>query len=376
MTTARLLLALGLAFVGQLASGTADEPDSVPAPERIRVSEGGSRFLAGDRPFVPWGFNYDHDRDGRLIEDYWHEEWPTVREDFAEMRQLGANVVRVHLQLGRFMETAERPNAENLARLKDLLALARENDLRLDLTGLGCYHKADVPAWYDALPETERWAVQGRFWSAVAKTCAHDPTVFCYDLMNEPLAAGGVRDDWLGGAFAGKHFVQFLSLDPADRDRGAIARDWIRAMTAAIRRHDAETLITLGLIAHPPKNPGAFAGITPEIAAAELDFICVHIYPESGKLDDALAMVSGFAKSKPVVIEETFPLKCSAEELGTFIERSAVHADGWIGFYWGATPEELAERDDLGAALTRSWLKLFAEGPPSRSVPAPGPARE
>jgi hypothetical protein len=23
------------------------------------------------KPFTPWGFNYDHDSEGRLIEDYW-----------------------------------------------------------------------------------------------------------------------------------------------------------------------------------------------------------------------------------------------------------------------------------------------------------------
>lgn len=42
----------------------------------------------------------------RLLEDYWAEEWETVAQDFREIRDLGANVVRIHLQLGRFM-TAE-----------------------------------------------------------------------------------------------------------------------------------------------------------------------------------------------------------------------------------------------------------------------------
>src|SRR5947209_20436291 len=54
--------------------------------------------------FTPWGFNYDHDETGRLIEDYWETEWPRVEAHFAQMKKLGANVVRVHLQLGRFMD--------------------------------------------------------------------------------------------------------------------------------------------------------------------------------------------------------------------------------------------------------------------------------
>jgi hypothetical protein len=91
----------------------------------------------------------DRDRDGRLLEDYWHDEWPTVVEDFREMKALGANVVRVHLQLGRFMAEADRPHGKNLARLGDLVRLADETGLYLYLTGLGCYHRADVPPWYD-----------------------------------------------------------------------------------------------------------------------------------------------------------------------------------------------------------------------------------
>jgi hypothetical protein len=98
------------------------------------------------RPFVPWGFNYDHDDKGRLIEDYWDDEWPTVEAHFVQMKKLGANVVRVHLQLGKFMDRPDRPNARALDRLGKLLALAERLRLYLDLTGLGCHHKKDVPA--------------------------------------------------------------------------------------------------------------------------------------------------------------------------------------------------------------------------------------
>jgi hypothetical protein len=38
----------------------------------------GFAFEPSGRPFVPWGFNYDHDAKGRLIEDYWDDGWPTV----------------------------------------------------------------------------------------------------------------------------------------------------------------------------------------------------------------------------------------------------------------------------------------------------------
>ena len=93
-----------------------------------------------DKSFTPWGFNYDHDQNGRLIEDYWETEWNKVERDFRSMKKLGANVVRIHLQLGKFMEGAEKPNTTALEQLRTLVTLAEDVGPYLDLTGLGCYH--------------------------------------------------------------------------------------------------------------------------------------------------------------------------------------------------------------------------------------------
>ena len=52
-------------------------------------------FLTEDSktPFHPWGFNYGG---GPLIEDIWNNDWAKVTKDFREMKNLGANVVRVY----------------------------------------------------------------------------------------------------------------------------------------------------------------------------------------------------------------------------------------------------------------------------------------
>jgi len=341
-------------------------------PERVGVSADGRGFvLAGGRAFVPWGFNYDHDADGRLIEDYWADEWPTVEGDFAEMKQLGANVVRVHLQLGRFMDSPTEPNQAALGRLGRLLALAERTGLYLDLTGLGCYHKKDVPPWYDALPEPRRWDVQARFWEAVAQRCAASPAVFCYDLMNEPVVpgGGGKRTDWLGPDFAGKHFVQFVALELGGRSRPAVARQWVRHLAAAIRRHDGRGLITVGLVPWSLDRPGLTSGFVPREIAGELDFVCVHIYPERDKLDDAMATLRGFAVGKPVVIEETFPLRCGTDQLAEFVERSRTVAAGWVGFYWGRTPQEYRPPKTIAEAIMLNWLEYFERTAPSIRAP-------
>src|ERR1700733_13065135 len=107
----------------------------------------------------------DRDYRRRLLEEYWSTEWPTVEQDFREMKKLGANVVRVDLLcwLGAFMK------------------------LYLDITGSGSYREKGAPTWYGAMPEGARWAAQAQFWEAIAKTCAGRPGVIAYNLMNEPV---------------------------------------------------------------------------------------------------------------------------------------------------------------------------------------------
>jgi hypothetical protein len=349
-----------LAFLACGLTTSAAEPKP-----RVKVSPDKTGFILdpGNRPFTPWGFNYDHDADGNLIEDYWHDRWPEIEGDFREMKDLGANVVRVHLQFGKFMDAADKPNEKNLDRLGKLLRLAEETGLYLDLTGLGCYHKKDVPAWYDALSEADRWAAQARFWQAVAGRCKSSPAIFCYDLMNEPVVPGGKRKegDWLGPAFAGKHFVQFVTLDQKKRTRPDIARAWIDHLVAAIREVDKNHLITVGLVDWSLDRKGLTSGFVPEKVCGKLDFIAMHLYPESKKLDEARETLKGFGIGKPVVVEETFPLKCSPKELEEFIGGSAGLAAGWISFYWGQPPDKLKKPRSIGEAIQSDWLGRFEQ---------------
>src|SRR5690606_13209965 len=117
-------------------------PRTAAAMERIKLSDDQRGFVLSEsqQPFIPWGFNYDRDSDGRLLEDYWHDEWPTVESDFREMKRLGANVVRIHLQFGKFMQSPTEPRPGELAQLTKLIKLAEDIGLYLDVTGLGCYH--------------------------------------------------------------------------------------------------------------------------------------------------------------------------------------------------------------------------------------------
>lgn len=331
---------------------------------RIVVSGDGERFVlqGTQQTFHAMGVNYDHDESGRLIEDYWHTEWDRVCEDFTQMKQLGVSVVRVHLQFGRFMESAEKARASELEQLRRLLRLAEDSGLYLDLTGLGCYHKADVPDWYEQLDQASRWKAQEVFWESVAAVSKDSSAVFCFNLMNEPVVGGDKPGaDWLGPAFGGKHFVQFVALGTAGRPRHEIAREWIDRMAAAVRRHDTQHLITIGFVDWSLDRPGLTSGFVPDKVSKSLDFLSVHIYPESKQLNHARETLKGFQIGKPVVVEETFPLRCSAQELGAFIDESGAQADGWISFFWGKMPDEYSEKSSIGDAITADWLKRFSQ---------------
>lgn len=353
-------------------------PTNSPAAQpRISLSQDGQGFMLAEsgRKFVPWGLNYDHDSEGRLLEDYWDKEWESVEGDFAEMKQLGCNVVRVHLQFGRFMNAANEPNQNALDKLAELIDLAERTGLYLNLTGLGCYHKQDVPGWYNDMTTEQRWQAQANFWSAIAEVCSSKDAVFCYDLMNEPVVHGGDgnREDWLGPGFAGKHFVQFICRDRGGKTRHQLAEEWTKAMVAAVRKHDSQHLITIGLVPWSLDRPGLTSGFDPKVVAPHLDFISVHIYPESNKLAEALEILKGFDEAgKPVVIEEMFPLKCDAQTLGDFTDQSKPIAEGWFGFYWGRTAEQLRAENTIPTAITASWLELFQEKANQiTSLPAP-----
>lgn len=343
-------------------------PAANPRREFIRVSNDGRHFVhaSSGEKFIPWGFNYDHDRSNRLLETYWQQEWRTVEEDFAEMKHLGANTVRIHLQVSAFMKSATETNPNSQAQLARLLTLAERTGLHLDVTGLGCYDKQDVPRWYNQLDEADRWAVQARFWEAVAQTCRNSPAVFCYDLMNEPVVTEDKQGrDWTPGAFGDRYFVQRLTLDFKGRNPKEIAAAWVNQMVTAIRKHDTRHLITVGAIPWAMTWPNAKPLFYSPEVSKHLDFVSLHFYPKKDEVDKALTALAVYDIGKPIVIEEMFPLSCSVTELDQFIDGSRSLATGWLGFYWGKTMAEFqGEKRSIADAMTADWLEYFMRKTP------------
>lgn len=184
--------------------------------------------------------------------------------------------------------------------------------------------------------------------------------------MNEPVITEG--EEWLpGDGLAGKHYVQRITRDLAGRQREEIADAWAGKLVEAIRRHDPETLVTVGVIPWAHVWPNARPIFYSERVKRHFDFASVHFYPRSGEIDEALEALAVYRVGIPLVIEEMGPLHCSLQDLAEFVERSRDMAQGWFGFYWGRTIEEYREEpDDLHSAYMAQWLTYFRDTAPSR----------
>jgi hypothetical protein len=339
----RLGLAACLAAAG-LAVGSPAPAQALPVVER----QGADLTIGGER-FRVWGFNYGVGDRYAILSYFDAPTKPRLRQIVADMREarsLGANTLRVYLELKAFMKGPREPNARALDALARLLKRANLLHLYLDLTGNLVWRSP--PAWYDNLPEQVRWAVQARFWRAVARTAAESPAVLVYELTSEPVIEPS--DRWYGGEFGGYTFVQRIVRDTAGRDASQLARRWIRRLGASIRKHDQRHLIGLGLL---PQSAGPFG---PANVADMLDVLLVHEYPEEGRANEAISVVRQFAaQHKPVILGETAPLFATLSTWESFLRGSRRHVDGYLSFYDGRTPAEAA------AGPAGSWYAAMLE---------------
>ena len=336
------------------------------AMEWIGISKDGAHFieLSTGKPFLIWGVNYDRDYKSRLLDDYWAHDWATVVEDFDEMKELGLNTVRIHLQVGRFMDSPTQMNEQALNHLAHLIHVAEERQMYLYVTGLACYLKANVPAWYDELDEKGRWDAQAVFWKNVAKTCASSPAVLCYDLMNEPVVHGGDQniDVWLPGEGLGNFFyVQHITRTPAGRTSHEIAKAWIDHLVAAIRTEDTRHLTTLGVIPWAVVWPTAKPLFYDPEVGQNLDFVSVHFYPKTNEVEKELKALAVYKVGRPLVIAEMFPINCGIEDMDKFIDGSKAITQGWISFYWGKTIEEYEQENSFDGNYMKKWLEYYRE---------------
>jgi len=340
----------------------------IPAEDRIVVNGAGFELSLSGARFYPVGFNYIHDNDDQILEHFWLGAFERIEEGLDEMAALGANVVRLHPQLGLFMTGPASFHEGHFQRLEETVAAAYQRGIYTDITGLGLFLADEVPAWLDALSEQERWELQARFWGEVARRFAGDPAIFCYDLINEPVVPGQAETEWMLGELAGFRFVQRIVLDPGGRDTDEIGRQWTQQMIDAIRTHDAQALITVGVM---PFVGGT--GMHPANLVDLLDFVSPHLYPEGGDVSTKADLIDTFSLGKPVLVEETGVYTCSKDEFELFIRETAHKASGYLAHYFGKSIADYGDPQELAPLFQKQALEVLLELGPLLAEPPSGP---
>jgi hypothetical protein len=277
------------------------------------VAADGRTFTAGERkPFVPMGVTYYRPGTGWAPQVWKQFDADATRRDFARMRELGVNCVRVFLTFGSFYRKPGELDTAGLAKFDEFLAIAEAAGIYVHPTGPD--HWEGMPDWGPVGIEDERTlaALEG-FWKLFAARYRGRSVVFAYDLKNEPEVGWNGRmepawNTWLvkryGGAeamtkawgrtnavVAGKIPVPASADALKNRElldfqsfREDLADEWTRRQVAAIKSVDPGALVTAGAIqwavpAMLPAGPRHYAAFRPSRQARFLDFLEVHFYP-------------------------------------------------------------------------------------------------
>jgi hypothetical protein len=336
---------------------------AAPAPVVRAV---GTRLELDKRPFHVYGFNYEFNGSHPSID---YLDRPTrpgllrLRSDFAEAARLGANTVRIYVELHEVMAAPTRTRPSALRALRRILREAGRAGLLVDITGNLVWHVEESPAWYDALPETARWQVQTRFWRAVAAVGADWPNVLAYELTSEPVIAD--VDGWYG-PYLVHHYIQYIVRELGGRDAVQLARDWTRTLRDAIRSEDRSHLITIGLL---PFRDCAF---DPRNVADLVDLVTMHEYPAAGEGGRALALIRYFAShGRPLLLGETFAFDRPTQE--TFLLAARRWLDGSLSFYDGRAPEEVITTNPADAAYRQNLISYLGLRTSLQASPAGHP---
>jgi endo-1,4-beta-mannosidase len=391
--------------------------------ELIKVAPDGRGFVELDsgHPYIPFGTNYYDPHTGWAPKLWRQFDAEKVRQHFRVMSGMGVNCARVFLTAGSFQPTAEKIEEQALAKLDMLVEIARENGVRLILTGPDHwegqpdYWKPDRFAGQEALQALER------FWAVVAHRYRGEPAIFAWDLLNEPHIPWFVEqwrpmwNAWLHSTYGNREALKTAwgdELNEADEwgnvavpenlpnpgnprlldwqnFREHLADEWVRCQVEAIRRVDPTHLVSVGYIqwSYPlvrSGNPGRYAAFNPRRQARWLDFVTIHFYPilggpfESeqgwqkniGYLQGVLAYCH---TGKPVVLGEFGWYGGGAPQQNPYlseqqqalwisgeIEASRSLADGWLSWPFADTPS--SKDISLFAGLVKADLTLKAWG--------------
>jgi hypothetical protein len=342
------LFSFALLFASAVHSSAADQ--RLP---KVKIAKDRRSFETElGRPFVPFGVNYYRPGTGWAPQIWKQFDAEATRKDFARMKELGVNCVRVFLTYQSFYTDPGVLRPEGLEKFDQFLALAEEAGVYVHPAGPE--HWEGPPNWRPVLvadPRTLQYTVQ--FWELFAARYRGRHVIFAYDLKNEPTiewqneiippqwntwlqkkygsgdkvaAAWGVTNQFQMGKIPvpqPKNALRSRQLLDFQGFREDLADEWTRRQVAAIKAADPEALTTVGCLQTTVPSRfwggiGDYTGFRPERQAKLLEFLEVHFYPSEGggyeyknEQDELanLAYLEGIVREvaragKPVVLAE------------------------------------------------------------------------
>jgi len=345
------IVSWGWPFADQGAA--ANPPNSSPSLPKVHVARDGRTFITSEgKPFVPFGVNYYRPGTGWAPQIWKQFDPEATRKDFARMKQLGVNCLRVFLTFHSFYTDPGELRPEGLSKFDQFLALAEEAGVYVHPTGPD--HWEGPPNWRPvAIGHEGTLRATEEFWKLFAARYRGRNVIFAYDLKNEPHVGWDLdilKPQWnqwlqkrygtaekLTSAWGATNTLQFGQVPiPAVRNalknrelldfqtfREDLADDWTRRQAAAIKLADPDALVTVGFLqtSVPSRFWGGindYTGYRPERQAKFLDFLEIHFYPserggyeyrsEEDELAN-LAYLEGIVREvarpgKPVVLAE------------------------------------------------------------------------
>src|SRR5437867_3820987 len=156
-----------------------------PLP-KIRVAPDDRTFVTEKgAPFAPFGVNYYRPGTGWAPQVWKQFDAEATRRDFARMKELGVNCVRVFLSYGSFHTDAAVLRSEGLEKFDRFLALAEEAGIYVHPAGPD--HWEGPPNWRPvAIGHEGTLQAAEAFWKLFAARYRGRNVIFAYDLKNEP----------------------------------------------------------------------------------------------------------------------------------------------------------------------------------------------
>ncbi|MGZ4963455.1 MAG: beta-galactosidase [Limisphaerales bacterium] len=284
---------------------------------KIRIATDRRTFVTEDgKPFVPFGVNYYRPGTGWAPQIWKTFDAEATRKDFARMKELGVNCVRVFLTYHSMHFEPGELNTNGIAKFDQFLEIAENAGIYVHPAGPEFWEGS--PNWKPVALEDERTLdYTCEFWKKFAARYRNRHVIFAYDLKNEPSITWNNEiilrrwNDWLK-----KKYVTTQSLNLAWRTNNSptfgkipvpkphdavknpqlldfqyfredIADEWTSRQVAAIKSADPEALTTVGCLQTtvPSRFWGSiedFTGFVPKRQARYLDFLEIHFYPSEG----------------------------------------------------------------------------------------------